>query len=86
MLPSTFTPELPRALQLMLARGGAPAEGAAELPRRGFLKLAVASGFALGLIEGLTKVFYPEAANTAIFVIMALILIIKPNGLFGRRA
>ncbi|ODT34654.1 MAG: carbon monoxide dehydrogenase [Hydrogenophaga sp. SCN 70-13] len=49
MLPSTFTPELPRALQLMLARGGAPAEGAAELPRRGFLKLAVASGFALGL-------------------------------------
>lgn len=49
MLPSAFTPDMPRALQLMLARGGAPTEGAAELPRRGFLKLAVASGFALGL-------------------------------------
>jgi branched-chain amino acid transport system permease protein len=45
---------------------------------------AVVSGFALGLIEGLTKVFYPEASNTVIFVIMALILLVKPAGLFGR--
>jgi branched-chain amino acid transport system permease protein len=47
---------------------------------------AIVSGFALGLIEGLTKVFYPEASNTVIFVIMALVLLIKPAGLFGRAA
>jgi branched-chain amino acid transport system permease protein len=47
---------------------------------------AIVSGFVLGLIEGLTKVFYPEASNTVIFVIMALILLIKPAGLFGRTA
>jgi branched-chain amino acid transport system permease protein len=45
---------------------------------------AVVSGFALGVIEGLTKVFYPEASNTVIFVIMALVLLVKPAGLFGR--
>jgi branched-chain amino acid transport system permease protein len=45
---------------------------------------AIVSGFALGLIEGLTKVFYPEASNTVIFVIMALVLLVKPAGLFGR--
>jgi branched-chain amino acid transport system permease protein len=47
---------------------------------------AIISGFALGLIEGLTKVFYPEASNTVIFVIMALVLLVKPAGLFGRAA
>jgi branched-chain amino acid transport system permease protein len=45
---------------------------------------AILSGFGLGLIEGLTKVFYPEASNTIIFVIMALVLLVKPAGLFGR--
>ena len=45
---------------------------------------AIVSGFALGLVEGLTKVFYPEASGTVIFVIMALVLLIKPAGLFGR--
>jgi branched-chain amino acid transport system permease protein len=45
---------------------------------------AIVSGFGLGLIEGMTKVFYPEASNTVIFVIMALVLLIKPAGLFGR--
>jgi branched-chain amino acid transport system permease protein len=45
---------------------------------------AIVSGFALGLIEGLTKVFYPEASNTVIFVIMAIVLLVKPAGLFGR--
>jgi branched-chain amino acid transport system permease protein len=45
---------------------------------------AIVSGFGLGLIEGLTKVFYPEASNTVIFVIMAIALLIKPTGLFGR--
>ena len=45
---------------------------------------AIVSGFALGLIEGMTKVFYPEASNTVIFVIMAIVLLVKPAGLFGR--
>ncbi len=44
---------------------------------------AVVTGFGLGLVEGLTKVFYPEASNTVIFVIMAIVLLIKPAGLFG---
>ena len=44
---------------------------------------AIITGFGLGLIEGLTKVFYPEASNTVIFVIMAIVLLIKPAGLFG---
>jgi branched-chain amino acid transport system permease protein len=47
---------------------------------------AIVTGFGLGLIEGLTKVYYPEAANTAIFVIMAIVLLVRPAGLFGRRA
>ena len=41
------------------------------------------TGFGLGVIEGLTKVFYPEASNTVIFVIMAIVLMIRPQGLFG---
>jgi branched-chain amino acid transport system permease protein len=44
---------------------------------------AILTGFGLGIIEGLTKVFYPEASNTVIFVIMAIVLLIKPAGLFG---
>src|SRR5438132_510859 len=42
------------------------------------------TGFGLGVLEGFTKVFYPEAPNTVIFVIMALVLLVKPTGLFGR--
>jgi branched-chain amino acid transport system permease protein len=45
---------------------------------------AIITGFGLGLVEGLTKVFYPEASNTVIFIIMAIVLLIKPAGLFGR--
>ena len=45
---------------------------------------AVLTGFGLGVIEGLTKVFYPEASNTVIFVIMVIVLILRPAGLFGR--
>jgi branched-chain amino acid transport system permease protein len=45
---------------------------------------SIVTGFLLGLIEGLTKVFYPQASNTVIFVIMALVLLVKPAGLFGR--
>jgi branched-chain amino acid transport system permease protein len=47
---------------------------------------AIVTGFALGIVEGLTKVFYPEASNTVIFVIMAIVLLIRPAGLFGRNA
>jgi branched-chain amino acid transport system permease protein len=45
---------------------------------------AIVTGFGLGVIEGLTKVFFPEASNTVIFVIMAVVLLIRPAGLFGR--
>lgn len=45
---------------------------------------AIVTGFGLGLIEGLTKVFYPEASATVIFIIMVLVLLVKPAGLFGR--
>ena len=44
---------------------------------------AILTGFGLGLIEGLTKVFYPEASSTVIFIIMTIVLLIKPAGLFG---
>jgi branched-chain amino acid transport system permease protein len=47
---------------------------------------SIVTGFALGVVEGLTKVFYPEASSTVIFVIMAVVLLIKPAGLFGRTA
>ena len=46
---------------------------------------SVITGFGLGIVEGLTKVFYPEASNTVIFVIMAIVLMIRPQGLFGQR-
>ncbi len=45
---------------------------------------AILTGFGLGIVEGLTKVFYPEASNTVIFVIMVLVLLLKPAGLFGK--
>ncbi len=45
---------------------------------------AIVTGYLLGLCEGLTKVFYPEASNIVIFVIMALVLLVRPAGLFGR--
>jgi branched-chain amino acid transport system permease protein len=45
---------------------------------------SIVTCFGLGVIEGLTKVFYPPASNTVIFVIMALVLLIKPAGLFGQ--
>jgi branched-chain amino acid transport system permease protein len=44
---------------------------------------SIVTGFGLGIVEGLTKVFYPEASNTVIFIIMAIVLLIKPAGLFG---
>ena len=44
---------------------------------------SIVTGFGLGIVEGLTKVFYPEASNTVIFIIMALVLLVRPAGLFG---
>ena len=44
---------------------------------------AIVTGFGLGLVEGLTKVFYPEASTTVIFIIMTIVLLIRPAGLFG---
>lgn len=44
---------------------------------------SIVTGFGLGVVEGLTKVFYPEASNTVIFVIMAIVLMVRPQGLFG---
>ena len=45
---------------------------------------AIISGLVLGVIEGFTKVIYPEASNIVVFVIMALVLIVRPAGLFGK--
>jgi branched-chain amino acid transport system permease protein len=45
---------------------------------------SIVTGLALGLIEGLTKVFYPAASSTVVFVIMAIVLFVRPAGLFGR--
>ena len=47
---------------------------------------AILTGFGLGIVEGLTRVFYPEGSAVVIFVIMAIVLLVKPAGLFGRAA
>jgi branched-chain amino acid transport system permease protein len=47
---------------------------------------AIISGFGLGVIEGLTKVFYPQASATVVFLVMVIVLLTLPHGLFGRRA
>jgi branched-chain amino acid transport system permease protein len=47
---------------------------------------SIVTGFGLGVVEGFTKVFYPEASSTVIFVIMAVVLLVRPAGLFGRTA
>ncbi len=45
---------------------------------------SIVTGFGLGVVEGFTKVFYPEASSTVIFVVMAIVLVTRPAGLFGR--
>jgi branched-chain amino acid transport system permease protein len=47
---------------------------------------SIVTGFILGILEGLTKVFYPEASSTVIFVVMAVVLLVRPAGLFGKQA
>jgi len=46
---------------------------------------SIVTGFALGICEGLTKVFYPEASNTVVFLVMVICLLLRPQGLFGKR-
>jgi branched-chain amino acid transport system permease protein len=45
---------------------------------------AILTGFGLGIVEGLTKYFYPEASSTVIFIIMVIVLLVRPAGLFGK--
>lgn len=45
---------------------------------------SIVTGLALGLVEGMTKVFYPAASSTVVFVIMAVVLLVRPSGLFGK--
>ena len=47
---------------------------------------AILTGLGMGIIEGLTKYFYPEASNTVIFLVMVIVLLVKPAGLFGKEA
>lgn len=47
---------------------------------------SIVTGLGLGLVEGLTRVYYPEASNTVVFIIMAVVLLVRPAGLFGREA
>ena len=47
---------------------------------------SVITGLGLGLIEGMTRVFYPEASNIVVFVIMVIVLMVRPAGLFGKEA
>lgn len=49
----------------------------------GSMKGSIIAGFGLGIVEGLTKVLYPEASSTVVFVMMALVILLRPNGLFG---
>ena len=44
------------------------------------------TGLGLGVIEGFTRVFYPEASNVVVFVIMVIVLMVRPAGLFGKEA
>ena len=45
---------------------------------------SIITGFALGILEGLTKVYYPEASATVVFVVMVIVLLARPAGLFGK--
>ena len=47
---------------------------------------SIVTGLALGIIEGLTKVIYPEASGVVIFVVMIVVLLVRPAGLFGKQA
>jgi branched-subunit amino acid ABC-type transport system permease component len=47
---------------------------------------SIITGFGLGVVEGLTKVFYPQASATVVFLVMVIVLLVRPRGLFGKAA
>jgi branched-chain amino acid transport system permease protein len=47
---------------------------------------SVVTGLGLGVVEGMTRVFYPEASSVVVFVVMVIVLILRPAGLFGKEA
>jgi branched-chain amino acid transport system permease protein len=47
---------------------------------------SILTGLGLGVVEGLTRVFYPEASSIVVFVIMVIVLMVRPAGLFGKEA
>jgi len=47
---------------------------------------SILTGLGLGIVEGLTRVFYPEASSIVVFVVMVIVLMIRPAGLFGKEA
>jgi len=47
---------------------------------------SIVTGFGLGVVEGLTKVFWPQASATVVFVVMVIVLLTRPRGLFGKLA
>jgi branched-subunit amino acid ABC-type transport system permease component len=47
---------------------------------------SIVTGFGLGIVEGLTKVFYPQASATVVFGVMVIIMLTRPRGLFGKAA
>ena len=57
---------------------------AAATAHMGSILGSIVTGLALGLIEGLTKVYYPQFSDTVVFMIMAIVLMIRPAGLFGK--
>jgi len=68
-----------------VARGGPVTERAVVvIGGMGSILGSILTGLSLGVVEGLTKVFYPEASNVVVFVIMAIVLVLRPAGLFGR--
>ena len=57
--------------------------GLARISKQAGLRV---TGFALGVVEGLTKVFWPQASATVVFVLMVIVLLTRPRGLFGKAA
>ena len=69
--------------------GRFPAETVAALGEAGLLGLVTPTehgGLGLGVVEGMTRVFYPEASSVVVFVVMVIVLILRPAGLFGKEA
>ena len=93
-LVQAFGVNVPLMVTLTYAAGAALAGLAGVLaapviqvtPLMGSILGSVVTGLGLGVIEGFTRVFYPEASNIVVFVIMAIVLVLRPSGLFGKEA